>query len=209
MSIPSRWISSVRRRIHDRRLHTGQRQLVPLVSGGRRATSPKAWLIARRRSTGPRRGESFGAQHGHPPRRGPQNARSPTIRSLSTMPSRNSVRALALARPSPCGWRKPCCSEHRCLHPTSSPESFDRRHPPVNVVAAGRFPDPVGGEGALRRRYITIFRTQVPKVSVVSHNANERSCGHDDGAEEADQRRQIWLPPVEYEKITAIRPEAA
>ena len=53
----------------------------PTRVGGRRATSPKAWLIARRRSTGPRRGESFGAQHGHPPRRGPQNARSPTIRS--------------------------------------------------------------------------------------------------------------------------------
>jgi hypothetical protein len=66
----------------------------------------------------------------------------------------------------------------------------------------------VVAEGALRRRYITIFRTQ-SIVSVVLHNANERSCGHDDGAEEVDQRRQIWLPPVEYEKITAIRPEAA
>jgi Domain of Unknown Function (DUF1206) len=35
----------------------------------------------RRRGTGRRRGESFGAQHGHRTRRGPQNTRGPTLRS--------------------------------------------------------------------------------------------------------------------------------
>ena len=67
------------------------------------------------------------------------------------------------------------------------------------------FRTPWVAEGALRRRYITIFRTQ-SIVSVVLHNANERSCGHDDGAEEADQRRQIWLPPVARADEAAVPP---
>ena len=177
----------------------------PTRVGGRRATSPMAWLIARRRSTGPRRGESFGAQHGHPPRRGPQNARSPTIRSYRPCCPQTPCghwRSLAPRRAD--GASPAAASIAACTRP-HPPELFDRRHPRVNVVAAGRFPDPVVAEGALRRRYITIFRTQ-SIVSVVLHNANERSCGHDDGAEEADQRRQIWLPPVARADEAAVPP---